>query len=122
MLFDFLKNLFSPSKEKKSESFNDIWNGLLTGDHVQITIKDPRTVGIIANLHQPQTLTYQRLDEEDISTRTITGYIISKEKFGTQPAIVECLKVNAIKKQRNKQKFVEYFLLKEEIQSIKIIE
>lgn len=122
MLFDFLKNLFSSQKEKDEKSFDEVWNSLLTGDYIQITIKDPKTVGIVANIHQPQTLTYQRLDAEDIATRKITGYLISKERFGTQPAIFECLKVNAIKKQRNKQKFVEYFLLKEEIENIKIIE
>lgn len=99
-------------------SFKTAWNNLLTGDHVKIKLKDPASVGIVSTT---ESLTYQRLDNEDLKTLELEGYIIRKDVLGMQPVTIEFIEVNVIKKIGNKQKFVVYFLLKEEIEFIKFL-
>lgn len=63
-------------------------------------------------------LTYQRLDEEDIKTLVIEGYVIGKNVQGLYPTKIEFLELNVIKKTGSRQKFVVYMLLKEEIDRV----
>ena len=109
-------NLAGPKQKKKA--LDEMWEMIMTGDHITVNLKDPKEVGIISVNHQPQTLSYQRLDKTDIETKKIVGYVISKGHIGETPVCIDYLKINVLKATKNSQKFVEYFLLKEEIESI----
>ena len=102
--------------KQKISPFENTWNDLVSGDHIVIKIKDPTTIGIISAY---KATTFQRLDAEDVATLTISGYVIRKD---TREGNVQILELDAIKKKNGKMAFVGYLLLKEEIESIKIIE
>lgn len=114
-MFTWLKNLF-PSKNAKSTYG---WDDLLTGDFVRVSLKDPRKVGIIS---ETQSLTYQRLDSEDVQRGYVEGFVIRKEQLGVKPANIEYLEINVVKKGANNQRLVSYLLLREEIENFQLIE
>lgn len=114
----FFQSSAAATVGKDNLSFEKSWADLLTGDHVLLNLKSPDEVGIISINHQPQTLTYQRLDEEDIKTKKIVGYVIRKDKIGNYPTTIDFLEINVIKTHKNKKRFVVYWILKEEIESI----
>jgi len=103
-------------KPKSVKDFEVAWKEIVSGDHIIITIKDPKTIGIIS---EHKNTTYQRLDVEDIRTMTLSGYVIRKD---TVAGNIEILEFDALKKKNGKMAFVGYLLLKEEIATIKIVE
>jgi hypothetical protein len=113
MLLSWLKSLVSPPRASET------WEELLPGDFVRLHLKDPKSVGIVSDT---QSLTYQRLDDEDIRTRQIDGFVTRTEQQGIKPARIDTLEINVVKKRGNNTKLVTYLLLREEIERIIFIE
>lgn len=95
------------------------WENLVPGDYVRVYLKDPKQVGIISTT---QSLTYQRLDNEDLTTKKIDGFIVRTKRVGIKPANIDTLEIDVVKRVGNKTKLVTYLLLREEIEYIKFIE
>lgn len=94
------------------------WEELQPGDFIKIHLKNPKQVGIISGTHN---MTYQRLDEEDLRTRQIDGFVICKTIHGVKPARFDTIELNVVKKRAANTQLVTYLLLREEIASIKFI-
>jgi hypothetical protein len=115
-MFDWLKKIVG---SKKLESHYG-WDDLLSGDFVKVFLKDPKKVGIISD---SQSLTYQRLDIEDIQRGYVEGFVVQKDVVGTKPAAIEMLEINVVKKHAgNNQRLISYLLLREEIEKLCLIE
>ena len=118
-IISWVKSLFKSKQPVNDDDITAKWNDLLPGDHVILTLHDPRKVGII---NSSEFLTYQRMDAEDILTLTLCGYVIRKDVRGVGAAKIELLEFNALKNKAGKMTFVQYLLLKEEIRKIRVIE
>jgi len=114
-MLDWLKNLFS----SKNTSSNYGWDDLLTGDFIRVFLKDPRKIGIIS---ETQSLTYQRLDSQDVQRGYVEGFVIRKQQLGLKPTNIDFLELNVVKKDANNQRLLGYLLLREEIEKIELIE
>lgn len=117
-MFDWVKSLWAPKKPFVS-AFNQAWEDLCPGDFVRLYLKDPKTVGIISTT---ESLTYQRLDSEDLAKLTVDGFVVGKQHQGRHPYAIDLLELNVVKKRGNQTRLVSYLLLKEEISKIKHIE
>lgn len=113
-MFTWLKNIFQPKKTNAAT-----WDDLLPGDFVRLNLKDPKQVGIISSTNN---FTYQRLDDDDIRTKQIDGFVVRTERRGVKPVVLELLEINVVKKKGNNTRLVTYLLLREEIDSITFIE
>lgn len=113
-MFTWLKSVFFP------EPLNEVtWDDLVPGDFIKVYLKDPKQVGIISAGHN---MTYQRLDEEDLRTRQIDGFVVCKTIYGTAPARFDTIELNVVKKRAANAQLVTYLLLREEIETIRFIE
>lgn len=88
---------------------------MLSGDRVRIHLKDPKKFGIFDEFK----LTFQRLDEEDVRTKQIEGYVIRQRKI--TPGDFEILEISVIKKQGNRTRLIDYVLLQEEIERLELL-
>lgn len=113
-MFTRLKQFLNPFREPSYT-----WQSLVTGDYVRVFLKDPKKVGIISDT---QTLTYQRLDSEDVQRGYVEGFVIRTEQLGNKPVVIETLELNVVKKTPHTQKLVTYLLLREEIEKMELIE
>jgi hypothetical protein len=115
-MLDWLKKIVGSKKSEPQYG----WDDLLSGDFVKVFLKDPKKVGIISD---SQSLTYQRLDLEDIQRGYVEGFVVQKETVGQKPALVELLEINVVKKHAgNNQRLISYLLLREEIEKLCLIE
>jgi len=112
-MLSWLKSLVSPPRASET------WEELLPGDFVRLHLKDPKSVGIVSDT---QSLTYQRLDEEDVRTCQIEGFVIRTDQQGIKPARIDTLEINVVKRQGSNTRLVTYLLLREEISKIIFIE
>ncbi len=111
-MWTWLKNIFSKKTANKEIL---AWEEVTSGDYVAVYLKDPETVGI-AKEHR--SMTFQRLDEEDIRTKKVIGYVIRTIKAEGN---IEGLEISVVKQHRGKTRLVDYLLLKEEIQEIRLL-
>ena len=116
-MLSWLKGLIAVRESK--EIVWDSWDDLLPGDFIRVSLKDPRDVGIISDT---QSLTHQRLDDEDIRTRQIEGFVIRTNQQGIKPARIDTLEINVVKKQGTNTRLLTYLLLREEISKIIFME
>lgn len=112
-MLEWFKALFVKPSTPKIEL---AWKELLSGDHVRLSLKDPYSVGIISS---PESMTFQRLDEEDVRTKSIEGFVIRTTKV--QPGNIDVLEINVVKRRGTNTRLVVYLLLKEEINSIETL-
>lgn len=112
-MLEWLKSRFRKNKPEKQLL---IWNELVPGDYVRVFLKDPEKVGI-AKEHR--SMTFQRLDSEDLKTMKLDGYVIQTKK--TQPGSIETLEINVVKRRGLQTRLVVYLLLREEIANIEFL-
>lgn len=116
-LYHWFKSFFT--KREKEKTLDEVWKELLSGDHVLVSIKSPEKIGIITEI---KSTTYQRLDEEDIRTLSLEGYVIRKDmRFSNPPAKLEFLEMSVLKKKNGRVTFVDYLLIKDEIDCITLL-
>lgn len=114
-MFKWLKSLFTKSPKPKQFPQGHVWEDLLVGDFVRVILKNPDKVGIDPS---HRSMTFQRLDAEDLETRKVEGYVIGTER---RPGPIDTLMINVVKRRGGQTRLVVYTLLKEEIEYIKML-
>jgi hypothetical protein len=92
------------------------WEKLIPGEYVEVYLKSPEQVGIVSTT---QSLTYQRLDQEDLATKKLKGFVVTQFSQGRKPFLIEFLEIDVVKKKGTGTQLVSYLLLREEIEKIK---
>jgi hypothetical protein len=118
MVLSIVKKWLLGANDTKSEKMVSV-SDLVPGDFIRVFLKDPKEVGIISEVH---SLSYQRLDEEDIRTRKVDGFFISADTRRPAPgAVLKLVEVNVVKRRGNQTKLVSYVFLGEEIEKIEFL-
>jgi hypothetical protein len=113
-MWEWFRNLYK--SREKNQAASDPWKDLLAGDRIRVVLKNPESVGIAP---EHRSLTFQRLDAEDIASRKLEGYVIRTQKI--QPGPIETLEIQVVKNHSNRVRLTDYLLLREEIQKIEIL-
>lgn len=111
-MLEWLKTLFAKKKPQKTYG----WDDLLSGDYVEISLKDPRSIGIISD----PSMTFQRLDADDLATLKIKGYVVATRLVN--PGKVELLEIEVVKRRGSNTRLMTYTILREEVESLKLLE
>lgn len=125
-MLDRLKSFFTKNHKTKEDNIEKLrvslleetWQNLLPGDHVKIFLRDPKKYGIVTKEHM--TTTFHRLDEEDVRTMILQGYVIRTRKFN--PGNFNVLEINVVKRDFGSTRLIEYTLMQDEIEKIQNLE
>lgn len=111
-----LTSLFKRKQNKRLVS----WTDLSPGSFIRVYLKAPDQIGIIAK--DGQSLTYQRLDAQDLETKILEGFVTKTYFTGRKPYLVEYLEIDVVKRRGLGTRLISYLLLREEIEHIEHIE